>query len=525
MVLTTSEANDKNDKTMCAICCENVPPRAVWKCSVCPQSCCSKCFIEHIRREEIVDLVCISSERCSASWSAVARCMTDAELNSLTFELSKKAYDLQSARFPEVARKIELRKSAHMYDEMIWDLQRRCEEKEKEVDALKKENGILKRKRERMLKGLEPEGPEPSRGASTSTKPTEVATTMLKCPHDDCFSMYRFAAGTLSTCIACAGLVCCDCGVGLKKDETKETHACNKEDVKSCALIRKTSRPCPKCGVVISKNGGCDHMFCTVCKYSFSYQTGKIIRHSFGNPHHDQYVRSLTDEQRARWMEPINRQMGDDQQFCEDRWTARDLSRRVGEMKLVFSPSESAEAQAFVTAVMSLLAHHFNEMHHRETRDENYAIAKRQSYYDKLNHAHMEFNEPTKDQYIKQVARYMKKYRREEEIAEATQGFMRALRRVVISMARMEAPVANATETRIYGIRRREFLDATSEFITVLAQMYVASLKDIYQTLEDLGSKQKSNALALGPRCADANQYKSVVVFLKGIDPGIERYL
>ena len=35
---------------------------------------------------------------------------------------------------------------------------------------------------------------------------------------------------------------------------------------------------CPKCGVLINKNGGCDHMHCTICKHDWWWSTGKACR-------------------------------------------------------------------------------------------------------------------------------------------------------------------------------------------------------------------------------------------------------
>jgi len=35
--------------------------------------------------------------------------------------------------------------------------------------------------------------------------------------------------------------------------------------VKSMELAEKESPPCPSCSTAITKNGGCNHMFCTYC--------------------------------------------------------------------------------------------------------------------------------------------------------------------------------------------------------------------------------------------------------------------
>jgi len=37
-------------------------------------------------------------------------------------------------------------------------------------------------------------------------------------------------------------------------------------------------KPCPKCGILIDKNGGCDHMHCSQCKHDYWWSTGKAYR-------------------------------------------------------------------------------------------------------------------------------------------------------------------------------------------------------------------------------------------------------
>ena len=37
------------------------------------------------------------------------------------------------------------------------------------------------------------------------------------------------------------------------------------------------AKPCPKCGELINKNGGCKDMFCINCKTAFNWETMKIV--------------------------------------------------------------------------------------------------------------------------------------------------------------------------------------------------------------------------------------------------------
>jgi hypothetical protein len=36
-------------------------------------------------------------------------------------------------------------------------------------------------------------------------------------------------------------------------------------------MSKKDSKCCPKCNTIINKNGGCDHMNCTLCKHKFNW--------------------------------------------------------------------------------------------------------------------------------------------------------------------------------------------------------------------------------------------------------------
>ena len=41
-------------------------------------------------------------------------------------------------------------------------------------------------------------------------------------------------------------------------------------------------KQCPKCQVLIEKNGGCDHMTCKLCRHEWWWSTGKALRGELG---------------------------------------------------------------------------------------------------------------------------------------------------------------------------------------------------------------------------------------------------
>ena len=115
------------------------------------------------------------------------------------------------------------------------------------------------------------------RGEDTTIKKKKF---IKKCPADGC-------EGYLSTawkCGVCDVWVCPDCEeeIGFTKDLE---HTCKPDILASAKLIKKETKPCPECNRPISKNGGCNQMWCTQCQCAFNWRTGHRINGVIHNPH------------------------------------------------------------------------------------------------------------------------------------------------------------------------------------------------------------------------------------------------
>ena len=101
-----------------------------------------------------------------------------------------------------------------------------------------------------------------------------------QCPAEGC-------RGFLSTqwkCGLCNKWSCPDCHE-LKGLDRDVPHTCDPNSVETAKLLKKDSKPCPKCQSLIFKISGCDQMWCTQCKTAFSWKTGRIEHGIIHNPH------------------------------------------------------------------------------------------------------------------------------------------------------------------------------------------------------------------------------------------------
>ena len=119
--------------------------------------------------------------------------------------------------------------------------------------------------------------------------PQEVIVT-INCPITDC----RGFLSSAYKCGICETYFCPSCHI--RKDERNDdNHVCNEDDKATILLLKKDTKPCPKCRTPISKIDGCDQMFCIVknCQTAFSWKTGKIDSGPVHNPEFFRLMREM----------------------------------------------------------------------------------------------------------------------------------------------------------------------------------------------------------------------------------------
>jgi hypothetical protein len=150
-------------------------------------------------------------------------------------------------------------------------------------------------------------------GNDQATSTQDRRQFIHKCPITDC-------RGFLSTQWKCGS---CDSQICNKCNELKtNTHECDPNNVANMELLKKDSRPCPECAMMIFRIEGCPQMFCTNCNTPWDWNTGRKVGGQIHNPHYYQFIRNGGNQPRNAGdipcgglptfmeMESINRTLG-----------------------------------------------------------------------------------------------------------------------------------------------------------------------------------------------------------------------
>lgn len=92
---------------------------------------------------------------------------------------------------------------------------------------------------------------------------------IIPCSHDSC----KGYVNSEGICVVCDKNTCIKCHKKISEDEE---HTCNKEDLDSVKFIENKCKLCPKCKRPVEKNGGCNQVYCFLCKTAFNFNTGEV---------------------------------------------------------------------------------------------------------------------------------------------------------------------------------------------------------------------------------------------------------
>ena len=102
-----------------------------------------------------------------------------------------------------------------------------------------------------------------------------------KCPDINC-------RGFLSSQWKCG---ICECNFCVDCHERKDKgHVCNEDEKATIAALKTESKPCPRCGMPISRISGCSQVWTPCCKIAFDWNTGKIDEGRIHSPEYFAYI-------------------------------------------------------------------------------------------------------------------------------------------------------------------------------------------------------------------------------------------
>ena len=316
-----TDAEDKSKS--CSVCTENYTKhRKNVTCSKCNYDCCSQCVQTYILTK-VGDPSCMN---CQIGWSRdfLYTNLSKSFMNtSLKTHRRDALFDLEKSRFPDSMNDISYfnnmrsKLSENRKNQTISNKQKttlssqlsdvttpyncKIQELEKEIIRLKKDKDEARRpilnklsvvldihntmiveeyRTARQLLGY-------TQGTFSGDSKSEKRVFIHPCSVEGC-------RGFLSTswkCGVCDIYSCKTCFETMGKNKNVN-HTCKKENVESAELIKKETKPCPKCGSRIYKISGCDQMWCTECHVTFSWKSGKIQNGIVHNPHFYQFQRN-----------------------------------------------------------------------------------------------------------------------------------------------------------------------------------------------------------------------------------------
>ena len=286
----------------CLVCTEIFDEKNLIDCSCRKIICCKKCTVKYILQSN-KNAHCMA---CRSEWDErfLHQNFTKKWLNSnksggYRNHLKKIILDEETPKLQLTISRIEQTKKRVSCEENIQRMRKRKIQNTLEISNVKRE---YQRKRSRVedrshyqsaMQSLEKESDDIQKSIDSYKLELEKLKTihddgihfMLNCPQKKCIG---FIESDTLMCKVCKIKVCREC----REPRVENNHRCDKNIIENIKNIQKETKRCPKCNCMIYKSGGCNDMWCTVCRIYFDWNTGnRIIRKGYiENPHATEWL-------------------------------------------------------------------------------------------------------------------------------------------------------------------------------------------------------------------------------------------
>lgn len=293
---------EKKEPPNCPVCMDHFTAviRQPITCPYCPHATCRQCTSQYLLTT-LNDPHCMG---CKREWNREfidTRLTQTFRKGALRQHRRKVLMDREKGRLPAMQIFVEARIEYDQANRVYIESRQRRASLKRERNRMQAEYAtkdtleqlterlrpINKERSELKMKMYAAEAKMRAANLILTGKEKEVRQFIMKCPAEEC----RGFLSTAWKCGTCQKFFCADCH-GEKAAHQDEAHVCNPDAKATAAMIRQETRPCPKCGIRISKIDGCDQMWCVSCQTTFSWNSGQILLNTVvHNPHYYEYLR------------------------------------------------------------------------------------------------------------------------------------------------------------------------------------------------------------------------------------------
>ena len=260
----------------CNICCSKVSQNKLISCVYCNEEACKTCIKTYLTSN--VQLPnCLY---CKKEWSDEYLHMHfSKEFIKTSLKTLHKQIILQNemSYLQSTQRQLQIHAEKERIKYKIKELTNLRRNKRREVDAI---TGEINRLKNDLLNNT-------NIAENIYDDGNNDVVMGIHCAKDTCNGLLNAS----NVCIVCHEMTCTKC-----HEIMHENHVCDSLTLETINTINENCKQCPNCGIHILKTpGGCDQMWCTACKTTFSWNTGMIEQTNIHNPHYYEWVKDMNN--------------------------------------------------------------------------------------------------------------------------------------------------------------------------------------------------------------------------------------